>query len=188
MKTLLTAFALSLLFSPAFAKDVSPDNLLLIDLKSGQVQIEMLPEIAPNHVAQVKALASQGFYNNLEWFRVIEGFVAQTGYPKGSKGKSKLPDLKAEFSDYKFRRGTVGMGHGDDINSANSQFFICLSNAQCADLTGKYTAWGQVISGMEHVDEIAVGTPPARPDKVTKLRLASDGSTPARKARSAGNQ
>lgn len=188
MKTLISALLLSLLLSPAFAKDVNPDNLLLIDLKSGRVQIEMLPEIAPNHVAQVKTLAAQGFYNNLEWFRVIEGFIAQTGYPKGSKGKSKLPDLKAEFSNYKFRRGTVGMGHGDDINSANSQFFICLSDAQCADLTGKYTAWGQVVSGMENIDKIAVGTPPARPDKVLKLRLASDQSAASRKAISAGNE
>lgn len=187
MKTLLMALALSFVLTPAFAKEVNPDNLLLIDLKSGQVQIEMLPEIAPNHVAQVKALASQGFYNNLEWFRVIDGFVAQTGYPKGSKGKSKLPDLKAEFSDYKFRRGTVGMGHGNDVNSANSQFFICLSDAQCADLTGKYTAWGQVVSGMGHVDKLTVGTPPARPDKILSLRVASD-KPASRKAQSSGNE
>lgn len=190
MKNIILAFALCILSFNAQAKDIPPENLLIIDLASGQVQVELFPDKAPKTVEQIKTLSRQGFYNNLEWFRVIPGFVAQTGYPKGSKGKSKLADLPAEFSTYTFKRGTLGMGHGEDINSANSQFFICLSDAQCKDLTGKYTAFGQVVSGMEHVDRIAPGTPPVEPDKTVRIRLAADSSAPerARSADPGGNE
>ncbi|HRK97400.1 MAG TPA: peptidylprolyl isomerase [Alphaproteobacteria bacterium] len=142
-------------------------------MPQGQISIEMKPDIAPKHVEQIKTLIQQGFYDNMEWFRVIEGFIAQTGYPldeaKGANGKSKLPDLPDEFSTYPFKRGTVGMGKSDTPNSANSQFFICLSDEMCKDLTGHYTAWGQVIDGMAIVDSIKAGTPPKNPDKTVKI-------------------
>ncbi len=158
--------------------NIRQDNTLYIMLPEGQVTIRMLPDIAPKHVAQIKTLVRQGFYDNLEWFRVIKGFVAQTGYPldkaKGSGGKSTLPDLPDEFSKYKFKRGTVGMGKSDAPNSANSQFFICLSDEMCKDLTGHYTAWGQVTDGMAAVDQIKIGTPPKNPDKTIKMAIGSD--------------
>ncbi|OIN87487.1 MAG: hypothetical protein AUJ12_01785 [Alphaproteobacteria bacterium CG1_02_46_17] len=156
----------------------SEGNTLYIMLPQGQVTIQMMPEIAPKHVEQVRTLVRQGFYDNLEWFRVIKDFVAQTGYPldksKGTGGKSTLPDLPDEFSKYKFKRGTVGMGKSDAPNSANSQFFICLSDEMCKDLTGHYTAWGQVTDGMGLVDQIKIGTPPKNPDKTIKMAIAAD--------------
>ncbi|MDD3021543.1 MAG: peptidylprolyl isomerase [Alphaproteobacteria bacterium] len=156
----------------------SEDNTLYIMLPQGQVTIRMMPEIAPKHVEQVRTLVRQGFYDNLEWFRVIKDFVAQTGYPldksKGTGGKSTLPDLPDEFSKYKFKRGTVGMGKSDAPNSANSQFFICLSDEMCKDLTGHYTAWGQVTDGMDLVDQVKIGTPPKNPDKTIKMAIAAD--------------
>lgn len=185
MRTILLTLAFALFLTPAFAKDVAPENLLIIELTGGEVQVELFPDKAPKTVEQIRALARSGFYNNLEWFRVIENFIAQTGYPKGSRGKSKFPDLPAEFSDYKFRRGTLGMGHGADINSANSQFFICLTDAKCAELTGKYTAFGQVISGMEFVDQLPKGEPPVEPDKTIRIRLGADSQVPE-KAKSPG--
>ncbi len=191
MKKLLLAFALSLLITPAFAKQIDPENVMVISLPGGDATVELMPDKAPQTVAQIKTLVRQGFYNNLEWFRVIDGFMAQTGYPKGSKGKSKLPDLPAEFTTYKFRRGTLGMGHGADINSANSQFFICTSDAACKDLTGKYTAFGQVTSGMELVDALAKGEPPAKPDKTLRARIAGDKNAPEQtqnRAKSGGNE
>jgi len=187
MKNILFCLAFLLLASPAFAKDVAPENLMIITLPQGEVKIELLPEHAPKTVTQIQTLAKNGFYDRLEWFRVIEGFIAQTGYPKGTKGKSKLPDLPAEFTDYKFKRGTLGMGHGEDINSANSQFFICLTDQKCAELTGKYTAFGQVVSGMEYIDALPVGEPPSRPAKTVNIRLGND-SAGSKAAKSVGNQ
>lgn len=190
---LLASFALLSFAAPAHAKDVSPENTLVLQLEDGDVVIEMLPKIAPKHVAQVKKLTRMGFYDGLAWFRVIDGFMAQTGYPKGKKGgKSDLPDLPAEFGKTKFKRGTVGMGHGEDPNSANSQFFICFTDNGCADLAGKYTAWGQVISGMEHIDALKRGEPPRNPDETVKAYIKADGA-PAKAsvptaAKSAGNQ
>lgn len=163
----LAVFALPL---PASA---APEKLLL-ELPGGKVVIRLMPDIAPKHVEQVKTLTQQGFYDGLAWFRVIDGFIAQTGYPKGSRGKSSLPDLPAEFSRYTFRRGTVGMGHGEDLNSANSQFFICLTDAGCKDLTGQYTAWGHVESGMDAVDALKRGEPPSSPDETVSLTVEGD--------------
>lgn len=169
----LAVFALAA--SPASAKTPDPENTLILQLPDGDVVIEMYPTKAPKHVAQVKQLVRAGFYDGLAWFRVIDGFMAQTGYPKGKKGgKSDLPDLPAEFGG-KFKRGTVGMGHGEDPNSANSQFFVCFTDKGCADLTGKYTAWGQVISGMAHIDALTRGEPPANPDKTVRARIGADG-------------
>ena len=187
MKKILTLLAILFLSNAALAKDIAPENLLIIQLAGGEVHVELFPDKAPKTVEQIRTLAHQGFYNDLEWFRVIDGFIAQTGYPKGTHGKSKLPDLPAEFSKYKFHRGTLGMGHGEDINSANSQFFICLSDAKCAELTGKYTAFGQVISGMEYVDQLQKGEPPVEPDKTLRIRTSADSSSPEH-AESSGNE
>ena len=133
---------------------------LVIDLKSGKVVIQLRPDLAPKHVARVKTLAGQGFYNGIKWHRVIDGFMAQTGDPKGTgAGGSKLPDLPAEFSNEPFKRGTVGAARTSDPNSANSQFFICFNDTGCQGLTGQYTVWGQVVSGMESVDKIKSGGP-----------------------------
>ncbi len=168
-----------------------PDNMLVLELPDGNVTIEMYPDKAPKHVAQIKTLVRSGFYDGLAWFRVIDGFMAQTGYPKGKKGgKSDLPDLPAEFGG-KFKRGTVGMGRGDNPDSANSQFFICFTDDGCKSLNGKYTAWGQVTEGMEHVDALKRGEPPSNPDKTIRAWIASDPTdeTPpvASRAKSAGN-
>jgi peptidylprolyl isomerase len=177
MRTLLaTALACALLPTSAMAQGKpSPANTLVIELKSGAVHIELLPNIAPKHVARIKQLAKEGFYNDIKWHRVIPGFMAQTGDPKGvGIGGSKYPDLPAEFSQYVYKRGTIGAARTQNPNSANSQFFICFDDNGCRGLTGQYTVWGQVISGMENVDRIAPGEPPARPDVMQKVYLLSD--------------
>ena len=147
---------------------------LVIDLKSGKVVIQLRPDLAPKHVARVKTLAGQGFYNGIKWHRVIDGFMAQTGDPTGTgAGGSKLPDLPAEFSNEPFKRGTVGAARTSDPNSANSQFFICFNDTGCQGLTGQYTVWGQVVSGMENVDKIKSGGPGSGtvtdPDVIVKV-------------------
>lgn len=152
-----------------------PQNTLVIELKTGKVLIQLRPDLAPGHVARVKQLAKEGFYNNVKWHRVITGFMAQTGDPKGiGIGGSKYPDLKAEFTPEPYRRGTVGAARTQNPNTANSQFFICFTDAGCRPLTGQYTVWGQVIQGMEHVDQIARGEPPANPDVMQKVYLLAD--------------
>lgn len=156
------------------ANNVDKENMLILTLKTGKVMIKLLPELAPKHVERVKTLTRQGFYNGLKFHRVIAGFMAQTGDPKGTgEGGSKLPDLPAEFSKYAYKRGTVGAARTRDPNSANSQFFICYGSG-CSGLTGQYTVWGQVTQGMEHVDKIALGEPPAKPDVIVKMEVASD--------------
>ena len=139
-----------------------PENTLLIETTKGPVVIEMRPDLAPNHVAHIKKLAREGFYDGIVFHRVIDGFMAQTGDPTGTgAGGSKLPDLPAEFSNEPYKRGTVGMARTSDPNSANSQFFICFNDTGCRGLQGQYTVWGQVISGMENVDKIKRGDPAA---------------------------
>lgn len=156
----------------ANASELTPENTLYLDLKDGRVTIQMLPDIAPLHVERIKTLTAQGFYDGIVFHRVIEGFMAQTGDPTGTgMGGSDLPDVKAEFSDYKYKRGTIGMARTANPDSANSQFFICFDDNGCSFLTGQYTVWGQVVEGMEHVDAIAVGEPPANPDKIVKMSL-----------------
>ncbi len=133
---------------------------LVIELKTGKVVIKLRPDLAPKHVERVKTLAGEGFYNGLKWHRVIDGFMAQTGDPTGTgMSGSKLPDLPAEFSQEPYKRGSVGAARTQDPNSANSQFFICFNDSGCAGLTGQYTIWGQVVSGMENVDKIKRGEP-----------------------------
>lgn len=155
------------------AKAADPENTLYLDLESGRVTIELLPDIAPQHVERIKTLTREGFYDGIVWHRVIDGFMAQTGDPTGTgMGGSERPDLPAEFSDYNYDRGTIGMARSTSPNSANSQFFICFDD--CGFLNGQYTVWGQVTDGMEHIDNIAKGEPPANPDKIVKMSVAAD--------------
>jgi peptidylprolyl isomerase len=154
--------------SNANAQDAS--NNLYLDLKDGRVTIQLMPDIAPQHVERIKMLTKEGFYDGLTFHRVIDGFMAQTGDPEGTgRGGSKYPDLPAEFSKYNYKRGTVGMARTNDPNSANSQFFICFTDNGCSFLTGQYTVWGQVTEGMDLVDKIAKGEPPSNPDKIVKM-------------------
>ena len=156
------------------AKAADPDNTLVIELSSGgSVLIELFPDVAPKHVARVKELAKAGFYDGIVFHRVIPGFMAQTGDPTGTgTGGSGKGNLMAEFNKKPFVRGTVGAARSQNPNSADSQFFICF--ASVPHLNGQYTVWGQVIEGMENVDKVAVGEPPANPTKMTKVRLQSD--------------
>jgi peptidylprolyl isomerase len=149
------------------------ENMLYMDLEGGRVVIELRPDLAPKHVARIKELAREGFYDGIVFHRVIPGFMAQTGDPTGTgRGGSDKPDLPAEFSNAPFVRGTVGMARTSDPNSANSQFFI--NYAPTPHLNGQYTVWGQVVEGMEFVDQITPGEPPANPDKIVKLQVAAD--------------
>ena len=150
-----------------------PENLLYLQLKDGRVVIRLRPDLAPRHVEQIKALARRGFYDGIVFHRVIEGFMAQTGDPTGTgMGGSDLPNLPAEFSREPFKRGTLGMARSAAPDSANSQFFICFAPAPF--LNGQYTVWGEVISGMDFVDKIKRGEPPANPDKILSLKVAAD--------------
>jgi peptidylprolyl isomerase len=149
------------------------ENTLYMDLEDGRVVIELRPDLAPKHVARIKELAREGFYDGIVFHRVIPGFMAQTGDPTGTgRGGSDKPDLPAEFSNAPFERGTVGMARTSDPNSANSQFFI--NYAETPHLNGQYTVWGQVVEGMEYLDQIAKGEPPAAPDKIIQMRVATD--------------
>ena len=156
-----------------FTGNVMAENAnekLLIELSHGDVVIELHSDIAPLHVDRIKTLAKDGFYDGIIFHRVIEGFMAQTGDPTGTGyGGSDYPDLRAEFSNKPFERGTIGMARSSNPNSANSQFFICFEPASF--LNGQYTVWGTVIEGMENVDKIARGEPPANPDKIIKMTI-----------------
>jgi len=171
------AVALALMCSAALAqapKAADPANTLLIELKSGTIKVQLRPDLAPKHVERVKQLAKDGFYNGLKFHRVIAGFMAQTGDPTGTgTGGSKYGNLPAEFSKEPFKRGTIGAARTNDPNTANSQFFICFTDTGCNFLTGKYTVWGQVTEGMEHVDRIVRGEPPLQPDLMIKAYLAN---------------
>ncbi len=155
-----------------------PENTLYMDLKDGRVVIRLRPDLAPKHVERVKLLARQGFYNGTPFHRVIEGFMAQGGDPTGTgTGGSALPNLPAEFTNNAhFLRGTVGAARSSSPDSANSQFYICFAPAPSLD--GKYTIWGQVISGMEYVDKIKRGSGSSGtvvgPDKIVKMQVAAD--------------
>ena len=168
-------WSLAVMTTTSFAANAaSPENTLNLQLKSGTVVIELLPDVAPGHVERIKTLVKDGFYDGIVFHRVIDGFMAQTGDPTGTgRGGSSYPDLKAEFSNTPYKRGTLGMARTMNPDSANSQFFICFSNDGCSFLTGQYTVFGQVTSGMELVDGIAKGEPPANPDKIVKATLGS---------------
>jgi peptidylprolyl isomerase len=161
----------------AAAQAPDPANTLVIELKTGNVLIRLLPDKAPKHVERAKTLARQGFYNGVKFHRVIEGFMAQTGDPTGTgTGGSPLPDVPLEISrpPVAYKRGTVGAARTQDPNTANSQFFICFTDDGCSSLTGQYSVWGQVIEGMEHVDKITRGQPPRSPDVMLKVYVQAD--------------
>ena len=156
-----------------------PENTLVLETSQGVVAIAMRPDLAPGHVARIKTLVREGFYDGIVFHRVIEGFMAQTGCPHGTgTGGSSYPDLTAEFNNAPHRRGTASMARAADPDSANSQFFICFADAPFLD--GQYTVWGEVIAGMENVDKIKKGDPDSGivvdPDRIIRARIASDGS------------
>ncbi|MEQ8331651.1 peptidylprolyl isomerase [Nisaea sp.] len=167
---LLVLLSAVLLTGPARAADL--ENTLYLDLEYGRVEIELRPDVAPNHVARIKELARQNFYDGIIFHRVIDGFMAQTGDPTGTGMGGSGQKLKAEFSNAPFVRGTVGAARSQSPNSADSQWFICFTD--CQFLNGKYTVWGVVSKGMEYVDMIKRGEPPSSPDHIVKLQVAAD--------------
>ena len=144
-------------------------SILLLDTTQGQVEIRLLPDLAPNHVTRITELANSGFYDGIIFHRVIPGFMAQTGDPQGTGMGGSGQNLDAEFTDYEYRVGTVGMARSMNPNSGDSQFFICFDG--CGHLTGQYTVWGQVERGMENVYNIAAGEPPASPDQIVTAKV-----------------
>ncbi len=170
VRSLAAALALAFITiaGPAFAQEGKPHWLL--ELKDGTVDIELLPDVAPLHVARIIELTQQGFYDGIVFHRVIDGFMAQSGDPTGTgAGGSQLPDVKAEFNDLSFQRGAVGAARTQDPDTFNSQFFIVFDDASFLD--GQYTVFGQVASGMEFVDNITRGEPPANPDKIVSAKI-----------------
>ncbi len=157
---------------PVKIKD--PENTLIMEMTHGQIVIEMRPDLAPGHVERIKKLAREGFYDGIVFHRVIDGFMAQTGCPNGTgAGGSKYPDLKAEFNKEPHVRGVCSMARKSmPVDSANSQFFICLDDAGFLDR--QYTVWGRVIDGMDKVDGIKKGEPAQNPDKIKSLKVAAD--------------
>ena len=164
--------------APAIAQplpaNLDKQNAIVIDTTKGRIVIKLRADIAPQHAERIKQLAREGYYNNVPFHRVIEGFMAQTGDGKNFNGTggSKYPNLAAEFSNVPFKRGIVGMARAASVDSANSQFFIMF--AEGASLNGKYTVIGEVVSGMDVVDKIKRGEPVADPDKMVKVQVASD--------------
>ncbi len=160
--------------APAGAQNSrKPENMLYLELKSGRVAIELYPDAAPKHVARIKELAREKYYDGIVFHRVIPGFMAQTGDPTGTGRGGSGQKLPAEFSrDLSFERGTIGMARTADPNSGDSQWFICFAPAP--HLNGQYTIWGKVVEGMELIDGIAPGEPPATPDTIVSLRVAAD--------------
>ena len=161
-----------------------PENTIIVTLKDGEVVIALLPDVAPKHAERMKVLARAGAYDNVCFHRVIEGFMAQTGdvengdmedgfnLRRAGTGGSDMPDLPAEFSKLPHARGSIGAARSSNPNSANSQFFINFKDNSF--LNGQYTVYGQVISGMEFVDKIARGEPPASPDRMISVKVAAD--------------
>ncbi|QIB35858.1 peptidylprolyl isomerase [Ancylobacter pratisalsi] len=160
--------------APKLPPNVDPQNTIIMETTKGPVIFVLRPDIAPKHAERIKTLAREGFYNNVPFHRVIEGFMAQTGdgqYGNGTGG-SRYPDLPAEFSKVPYTRGTVGMARASSPNSANSQFFITFGDASF--LNGQYTVIGQVVSGMENVDKLKRGEPVQNPDKIISMKVAAD--------------
>lgn len=150
-----------------------PENTIVMETSKGKVVIELLPDLAPNHVNRIKELTRENFYDGVVFHRVIDGFMAQTGDPTGTgMGGSEKPDLEAEFSNMNHARGTCSMARSQSPNSANSQFFICFDEAPW--LNRQYSVWGQVIEGMDVVDQIKRGEPVNDPDSIASMRVAAD--------------
>jgi peptidylprolyl isomerase len=173
------AFIVALICAaPAIAQPLpaglDKQNAIVIDTTKGRIVIKLRTDIAPQHAERIKQLAREGYYNNVPFHRVIDGFMAQTGDGKNfdGTGGSKYPNLKAEFSNVPFKRGTVGMARAGSPDSANSQFFIMYADGSF--LNGKYTVIGDVVSGMDVVDKLKRGEPVADPDKMVKVQVASD--------------
>ena len=155
------------------AEIADAENTLIIETTKGRVLIAMRPDLAPGHVARIKQLAREGFYDGVVFHRVIDGFMAQTGCPHGTgTGGSSYPNLKAEFSAEPHVRGVCSMARAASPDSANSQFFICFDDATFLDR--KYTVWGRVIEGMENVDKIKRGEPVQNPDRMVSVKVAAD--------------
>jgi len=178
MIRLLAVLGALMLAAPAFAQKLPANldkaNAIVIDTTKGRVVVQLRPDLAPHHAERIKQLARDGYYNNVPFHRVIDGFMAQTGDGKNFNGTggSKYPNLKAEFSNVPFTRGVVGMARASDPNSANSQFFIMFNDYP--SLNGKYTVIGNVVSGMDVVDKLKRGEPVQNPDKMLKVQVASD--------------
>jgi peptidylprolyl isomerase len=178
MIRILAVLAALVCAAPAIAQPLPANldkaNAIVIDTTKGRVVIKLRPDIAPKHAERVKLLARDGYYNNVPFHRVIEGFMAQTGDGKNFNGTggSKYPNLPAELSSVPFKRGIVGMARASDPNSANSQFFIMFSDGP--SLNGQYTVIGEVVSGMDVVDKLKRGEPVPDPDKMVKVQVASD--------------
>lgn len=150
-----------------------PENTIIMETTKGRVVIELRPDLAAGHVERIKTLSRQGFYDNVPFHRVIDGFMAQTGDPTGTgTGGSDLPDLKAEFNAEPHVRGTCSMARTNAPNSANSQFFICFDDARFLDK--QYTVWGKVTEGMDTVDKIKRGEPVRDPDRIVSMKVAAD--------------
>ena len=149
---------------------MADNEKLTLETTKGNVVIELRPDLAPKHVERIKTLVSEGFYDGIVFHRVIDGFMAQTGCPHGTgTGGSSYPNLPAEFNAEPHVRGTASMARAQNPNSANSQFFICFED--CGFLDGQYTVWGEVVEGMEHVDNLPKGEPPRAPGKIVKASL-----------------
>ena len=177
LRSSIAILALAGALGAAQAQAPDPKNTLILETKDGPVTIRLRPDLAPKHVAQIKALTQKGFYDGIVFHRVIEGFMAQTGDPTGTgTGKSDLPNLAAEFTPTPYKVGSVGMARSSSPDSANSQFFICFEG--CGPLTGQYTLFGEVVSGMEAVRKVKKGAQGSGqvtgPDKIVKMRLQSD--------------
>ncbi len=178
MIRLLALFAVLVCAAPAFAQPLpaglDPQNTLIITTNVGRIVIKLRTDLAPKHAERLKQLARDHFYDNVPFHRVIGGFMAQTGdgQNKNGTGGSKYPDLSAEFSKVPFTRGVVGMARKGEPNSANAQFFIMF--AEGSFLNGKYTVIGEVVQGMDVVDKLKKGEPPANPDKMVRVQVAAD--------------
>jgi cyclophilin family peptidyl-prolyl cis-trans isomerase len=149
-----------------------PENTLIIETTKGPVTVELRPDLAPNHVARIKELARQGFYDGVVFHRVIDGFMAQTGDPTGTGRGGSGQKLRAEFNAEPHTRGAVSMARAQSPDSGDSQFFICFDDATFLDR--QYTVWGRVIDGMDNVDKLTRGEPPSRPDKMLSVRVVAD--------------
>ena len=155
------------------ADTLDPENTILMETTQGSVTIALRPDLAPNHVARIKELAREGFYDGIVFHRVIDGFMAQCGCPKGTgTGGSDKPDLKAEFNAEPHVRGVCSMARTSAPNSANSQFFICFDDARFLDR--QYTVWGKVVEGMEAIDKLKRGEPVRDPDSIVSMKVAAD--------------
>ena len=149
-----------------------PENTLILETTQGSATIALRPDLAPQHVARIKELAREGFYDGIVFHRVIDGFMAQTGDPTGTGMGGSGKKLKAEFSREPHVRGTASMARSQDPNSGDSQFFLCFGDARFLD--GQYTVWGQVVEGMENIDKIKRGEPVQNPDKIVSMKVAAD--------------